>query len=136
MSFKSISVEESFINASLEWSASISLLLAIAQVTAQAGYKSSSDVTLDVTFAETIGSGTTFPPPKSLPSNKETPETGRVGQTATVAGPVIKPDFKQILWRGTLLTPRKLHTLYQNCPSSKGLLSQRPYTSIFQNLTG
>lgn len=44
-------------------------------------------MTLDVTFAETIGLGTTFPPPKSLPSNKETPGTGRVGQTATVAGP-------------------------------------------------
>lgn len=77
MSLKSISFKESFVTVSEEWSASISRLLAIAQVTAQAGYKSSSsssEVILDVTLSQTIESGTTFPPAKSLPSNKEQEE--------------------------------------------------------------
>ena len=50
--------------------------LVIDLVTAQAGYKSSFsslDATSDVNVSQTIGSGTTLPPAKSLPSNKETP---------------------------------------------------------------
>jgi hypothetical protein len=82
------------------WTSSwISFLLVIDLVTTQAGYKS--DAISDVNFSQTIGSRTTLPPAKSFPSNTETLWTGRVGQTPTIPGPVIKSDFyaKQYQWR-------------------------------------